>query len=280
MLSLGTHTIFFNFAEHSEYSIYIPETILSSLEDDLNLVSNFKEIVDDPYIVFNLDDTSEIYLYKIEKDIKCFFKNLVVSIHNFGLDFILTLDDNTNIIFPIFEIKKKKSFVLKNLFTSKEQKNNNISTKNITINYNATLDFFIDTERFEKCSFSLILEKELSIELRKFYKSYQTIWENFSLKKYPNLIIYFNKDNVEDGILFNITNCFVDLFILNCIQNRLFFITNIKDRPLLFINDLYFTTSKNKKLFFVNIDTKEASFNKEENCLKFNKILLKNILKD
>lgn len=271
MVNNKQHIPFLSFGNEKKYTAFIPEEMLNLLEDDMIKFCEFNELVNKPYIVFTPDNADNFMLLDNNENVNVDFKNITIAIHNIGVDCIFTLMDNDNIIFPLFEIEKRNKICIKNIFKKKTE----LERKdNILIEYKPTFDFFIGTERFEKCKFSVMLEKKLSNDLLVFFNNYKKIWHDFSFKKYKNLVIYFNRSDIEDGILFDIKNCEVSKFYLNIIQERLFFIVNHADSPKLFINDIFFTTERNNKMFFVNIFGKNASFIEEENCIKFDKMSL------
>lgn len=265
------HVSFLSFGNDKKYTALVPEEVLNLLEEDMTKFCEFNELVNKPYIVFTPNDADDFILLDAQENIKINFTNIVIVVHNIGVDCIFTLADNSNIIFPIFEIEKRNKICIKNIFRKKIKQE---EKDNIFIEYEPTFDFFIGTERFEKCKFSIMLEKKLSNDLLIFFNNYKKIWHDFSFKRYKNLVIYFNRFDIEDGILFDIKNCEVSKFYLNIIQERLFFILNYADKPKLFINDIFFTTARNNKMFFVNIFGKNTSFIEEENCIKFDKMLL------
>lgn len=265
--------IFENFAEKKEFLLEIKDELLNQLENDLNSFTKIDDLINDsPYITFKLNDVSSIYFYDLKFQ-TLNFSDLNVVIQPLGLDFLISYDDKI-LLFPIFEIEKHKSISFKNLFNKKKDLILNNKNKVETIKFNTTLDFFVDTERFENCNFCLRLEQKLSNELCKFYQSYLNHWDKMALNKYRNLAIYFNKDFVEDNVIFEITNCNIEKFVLNFIQNRLFFITQIDNQPILMLNNVYFTTLNNKALSFVNFSNNNASFNKDDNSIKFNSIII------
>ena len=252
MLELKTHDEFFEFSHNSAHKLLVPKEIISQLEADFTAIGNFPEIVKDPYILFALqpNQMKEIYLYEAEKDNKVGFDALVVTIHNAGLDFLIQRGDRT-IIFPVFSISKGYKFngsFFKELFTKKPKANPKDS---IDIIPNGKYRLRVDDDVYDNVSFKIIIEASVFTKLFEFYENYKNIWQELPFRKYRNLIIYFNKDFVENGILFEILNfSHTADFHLNFIQNRLFFITEIDNRLKLFINDMVVTHRDENK----NID--------------------------
>lgn len=252
MLELKTHDEFFEFSHNSVHKLLVPKEIISQLEADFTSIGNFPEIVKDPYILFALqpNQMKEIYLYEADKDNKVGFDALVVAIHNAGLDFLIQRGDRT-IIFPVFSISKGYKFnssFFKELFTKKPKANPKDSMDIIP---NGKYRLRVDDDVYDNVSFKIIIEASVFTKLFEFYENYKNIWQELPFRKYRNLIIYFNKDFVENGILFEILNfSHTADFHLNFIQNRLFFITEIDNKLKLFMNDMVITHRDENK----NID--------------------------
>ena len=259
MLELKTHDEFFEFSHNSVHKLLVPKEIISQLEADFVAIGNFSEIVKDPYILFALqpDQMSAIYLYEAEKDNKVGFDALVVTIHNAGLDFLIQRGERT-IIFPIFSISKGYKFngsFFKEFFTKKPKANPKDS---IDIIPNGKYRLRVDDDVYDNVSFRIIIEASVFTKLFEFYENYKNIWQELPFRKYRNLIIYFNKDFVENGILFEILNfSHTTDFHLNFIQNRLFCITEADNKLMLFMNDMVIThrdESKNIDLEPLDLD--------------------------
>ena len=256
MLELKTHDEFFEFSHNSVHKFLVPKEIISQLEADFVAIGNFSEIVKDPYILFALqpDQMKEIYLYEAEKDNKVGFDALVVTIHNAGLDFLIQRGERT-IIFPVFNISKSYKFnggFFKELFTKKSKASPKDS---IDIIPNGKYRLKIDDEVYDNVSFKIIIESNVFTKLFEFYENYKHIWQELPFRKYRNLIIYFNKDFVENGILFEILNfSHTADFHLNFIQNRLFYITEVDNKLMLFMNEMVLTHRDENK----NIDLEQV----------------------
>lgn len=275
MIELKTHYEFFEFGEKSIHRLLAPKSLINQIEADLKAVSDLNELTDNPYIVFSLNDRQidEIYLYNTEIDSKIFILSIAVALHNSGLDFLIQDISQKTIIFPVLSIKKGTKLnidAIKNIFSLKKIKPKEINFENAYIQYSGEYDISLEESKYKNCTFEVIIEKWLLKELTGFYNNFFKIWDSFPLKKYPNLTIYFNKNNVEDGILFDIKNCDVDKFHLNFIQDRLFFIQDFKGNPRLSINKLYITSREPSKNIEIYPQERNSSvcFSSDDNAIK------------
>ncbi len=252
MLELKTHDEFFEFSHNSVHKLLVPKEIISELEADFMSIGNFVEIVKEPYIIFSLQpkQIQEVYLYEAERDNPIGFDALMVVIHNIGLDILVQRGERT-MIFPIFSISKSYKIntnFFKELFAKKSKTSFQDS---IEIIPKGKYKLRVDDVSYSDISFKIIIESSVFTELLKFYENYKSIWQELPFRKYRNLAIYFNKDFVENGILFELLNFeYTADFHLNFIQDRLFCLSQVDDKLVLFMNDMVITHRDENK----NID--------------------------
>jgi len=256
-----THELLTNFQtqEGNEHMLFVPKELINRIESELTELSNFKGLVDNPYIIFGFNemDHNTFSLYRLEDDNKIYAFQTICTIHNHGVDFIVSLQGKgeiDNLVFPVLSIKKRRKLniqALKEIFKKRPQTPTD-KVKDFAIAYDTPVDIYLDAQEYKDCKFSLHLENALSKELFEFSHDFFSIWKEFPLRKYPNLRIYFNKDYVEDGIIFDIENCKVDLFDMKFIQNRLFYITEVLGKPTLWVNDIYFSVRQAGLVEIVN----------------------------
>lgn len=281
---------FYTTENDKRFSLKISDDFYEFLAYKCVLITKENIFNSDYTINFNLTSLKKhIYLCEVDTsetkalDSPLKFSDITALFNmNIGLNISITFS-GLSINFPIFTIKKSYKFnkvFFKNLFKKKEKASNiNIELKDVKIKYFDSFLCKYDKEEYKNVSFYIHLEKKIVNKLYSFFDYFCINFNNFHLKIF-NPIVYFENNEVEDNIFFNIENAPIENFRISFIQTRLFFIIKEDNKIKLFINYIYLNSNKKDKVIQFKKQVKSKSnehkmyYNNDDNTYMLNRILL------
>lgn len=289
------------YAQTSEkiFSLSMDKNTFITLIDDFDNVTNSQQyFLNKPFVNYTIPQIQDFYiLNELDNEYKIIgeplkYSNIVFNISPEGFNIIIYYNKQT-LLFNIFTIKKHYNLNIKKIFNlnsyvnliSSAKKYLNKKNEIKRFQYFDNFDINVNETKYTNCSFFLTLTDKLVNELKLFFQNFCENWNDFYLKKYDNLKIYFNETWIEKHIGFDMVGIDKSYFLINFVQNRLFIILLDEiENELVLVSDYLYLTAYDKShkinIFKNDISKKNQNndfklyFNKDDNTYMLNRYCL------